>query len=472
MSLRTSEAQASQDHVVGTTADGAPTRGLDPPGAGATGPVPAGTRQVGLHQGGLHLVGPGEAAPPRLSLERRSRPRLGPLVPVPEPPLFASVPELVRALRPEHPVVCVRPDELRRQATAFARGFRGTALYAVKCNPDPFVLSCLFEAGITGFDVASLEEVEGVHALFGDRASLFFNNPAKSRRAIATASRDYGVRFFTVDHLSELDKLVEETRGADGPPVVAVRLAVHAAASRYALSTKFGAPPDEAVQLLRAARRAGLKTGLSFHVGSQCLDPRAFGHAIAACRSVLREAGVPIDLVNVGGGFPAPYPADAPAGLHAYFTAIELGLHSLGLPPGTMVLCEPGRALVGSAASVLARVMLRKTDTLYLGDGIYGNLQELRSPREQRPARLVRPDGTVEEGTCAFRVYGPTCDSDDVLGAALLLPEGVREGDYVEIGMMGAYSSATRTPFNGFSAHAMARIAGQVPESLHRTAPA
>ncbi|MDX7952858.1 hypothetical protein P7D22_16945 [Lichenihabitans sp. Uapishka_5] len=115
---------------------------------------------------------------------------------------------------------------------------------------------------------------------------------------------------------------------------------------------------------------------------------------------------------------------------------------------------------MATAASVVTRVLMRKSDVLYCNDGIYGNLQELRSPKERRPARVITQDGGIRQGQAAFRVYGPTCDSDDVLGAPLLLPEDVREGDWIELGMMGAYSSATRTPFNGFSAHATIQVPG------------
>lgn len=408
------------------------------------------------------LTDPGAAArrAPPLDLSRRSRASASPLMRSNVPPWFASVPAMVAALQPDHPVLCLRPDELRRQARVFASGFAGVPLYAVKCNPDPFVLATLFDAGITGFDVASQEEVELVDDLFGDAAGLFFNNPAKSRDAIRAAHVVHGVRFFTVDHPSELDKLVAETRGHGDEVSVAVRLATPPTAARYALSTKFGAAPDLAVDLLQEARRAGLRTGLSFHVGSQCLDPGAFAQALTICRDVLRRAGTEVDLLNMGGGFPAPYPGDGAARLDDYFRVADLGRRALGLAPDCLVLCEPGRALVGTAASTVMRVLMRKGDTLYCNDGIYGNLQELRSPHECRPARLIGMDDQVRRGQEAFRIYGPTCDSDDVLGAPLRLPEDVREGDWIEVGMMGAYSSCTRTPFNGFSAHSTVQIAG------------
>jgi ornithine decarboxylase len=342
-------------------------------------------------------------------------------------------------------------------AARFTSSFPGRALYAVKCNPHPLVLQTLYEAGIRDFDVASLEEIELVDGLFGKAAGLFFNNPAKSRPAIRTASERHGVRFYTVDHASEIGKVLDEAR-RDDDLVVAVRLATRSRDARYALSTKFGAAHDEAVQLLRSLHHAGVRTGLSFHVGSQCLAPESSDAALAACGRVINEARVPISLLNVGGGFPAPYPGDEAAQLEHYFASIILGHRALRLPPGCLLFCEPGRSLVATAASVVVQVLVRKDRSLYINDGIFGNLQELRHPKERRPARLVRRSRRATGPSCEFKVYGPTCDSDDVLGAPLVLPADVAEGDWIEIGMMGAYSLALRTRFNGFYPHSMVTV--------------
>lgn len=362
---------------------------------------------------------------------------------------YSNVDHVVEALRPTEPVFCLDPAELRRNAVRF-QSFPGRVLYAVKCNPHPFVLETLYDAGIRDFDVASLKEVELVESLFGKAAGMFFNNPAKTRPAIRAASSRFGIRFYTIDHMSELQKLLEEGKRADDL-VVAVRLSNSSKDSRYALSTKFGAPPDEAIDLLRAVDRAGVQTGLSFHVGSQCLAPDAFGDALVTCGQVIKKARVPISVLNVGGGFPAPYPGDDPAILDHYFASTIFGYQALHLPPGCLLFCEPGRSLVATAASVITQVLLRKDRAVYLNDGIFGSLQELRHPKERRPARLVRPGGSASKRPIAFRVYGPTCDADDVLGAPLILPDDVDEGDWIEIGMMGAYSLAMQTQFNGLS---------------------
>ena len=368
---------------------------------------------------------------------------------VPKLDAFPDLETAIAELRPSEPVFCLFPAELRRSAARF-KGFPGRALYAVKCNPHPSVLGQLYASGIRDFDVASLDEVELIHDLFGKTAGMFFNNPAKTRPAIRSAANEHGIRFFTVDHKGELEKIADEV-SRDNDVVVAVRLSTASKSARYALSTKFGAPPEEAVGLLNAVATAGFRCGLSFHVGSQCLSPEAFGTALASCKRVIREAGAPISVLNVGGGFPAPYPGDDPALIEHYFAAIIFGYRGLRMPPGCILVCEPGRSLVATSGSVIAQVLVRKDHAIYLNDGIFGGLQELRHPRERRPVRLFTQDGRPALPPSAFRVFGPTCDSDDVLGAPMMLPGNVAEGDWIEIGMMGAYSLSMRTEFNGFT---------------------
>jgi ornithine decarboxylase len=373
-------------------------------------------------------------------------------------PTYPSADAALAELKPSDPVFCIDASKVRSAARRFATSFPGRVLYAVKCNPHPLVLSTLYNSGVTDFDVASLEEARVVNDMFRGAAGIYFNNPAKSRPAIRSASRELGIRFYTVDHISELEKIIDES-AARTDVVVSVRLATTSRSARYALSTKFGAPPDEAVELLVQAHRAQLGTGIAFHVGSQCLAPEAFGQALRTCRDVIRRAGVPVRVLNVGGGFPAPYPGDHTPILEEYFASIIFGQKAMELAPGCLLLCEPGRSLVASAGSVIVQVLLRRDDRVYLNDGVFGNLQELRHPKERRPARIV---GRTHHSQVLnrFKTFGPTCDSDDVLGAPLMLPDDIREGDWIEIGMMGAYSLALRTEFNGFYPRTVVSIDG------------
>jgi ornithine decarboxylase len=361
---------------------------------------------------------------------------------------FENVTHVVEALRPEEPIFCLRLSELRRAARRFA-AFPGRPLYAVKCNPDSVVTKTLFDTGICDFDVASLEEVMFIDRLFSGAAGQFFNNPAKSRSAIRIASSNYGVRFFTADTLEEVQKILEEA-ATRSDVVIAVRISTASKNARYLLSTKFGAQPAEAVRMLDYAHGAGVKVGISFHVGSQCLSPDAFYAALKLVGQISTKTRAPISVLNVGGGFPAPYPGDDVPELEHYFSAILEAKRSLKLSAGCLLVCEPGRSLVAASGTVILQVVVRREDAIFVNDGVFGTLHELVHPKERRPVTLHRPRGTPSALLRPFKVFGPTCDSNDVLGAPFLLPEDVREGDWIEVGMMGAYSLAMRTQFNGF----------------------
>ena len=193
--------------------------------------------------------------------------------------------------------------------------------------------------------------------------------------------------------------------------------------------------------------------GLTFHVGSQCVDVRAFSHAIRLCGEVVRRAG-PVDHLDVGGGFPARYAGDEPE-FAAFVAVIEDALLEQGLD-GIALQCEPGRALVADGASVLTRIELRRGQALYLNDGVYGNLAELKWVGPRFPLRLLRDGREIEVPSAAFDFFGPTCDSIDSMPGPHLLAGSADEGDWIEVGMMGAYSTALRTRFNGFESDAMA----------------
>jgi ornithine decarboxylase len=354
-----------------------------------------------------------------------------------------SVDDLVTALRPAEPMHCIRPAAAAGAAEAFVAAFPGDVLYAVKCNPDPAVLRALWAGGVRHFDCASIAEVALVRGMFPG-AEIHFMHPVKSRPAIAQAYGEFGVRDFVFDSAAELGKILHETQNAADLGLV-VRIALPAGPARYDLSGKFGAEAAEAAALLRAARPLTARLGVSFHVGSQCLDPLAWRSAIALAGAIVREAGVAIEVLDVGGGFPAAYPDAAPPPLGAFMAEIEAAADALEIP-GLRLWAEPGRALVAGAMSLVVRVQGRRGRMLFINDGIYGSLSDAGAPGFRYPARLLRASAAPLEDVGFF---GPTCDSADRMAGPFPLPADADEGDWIEIGQLGAYGACLRTGFNG-----------------------
>ena len=360
---------------------------------------------------------------------------------------FDDARAMVAALTPSYPVYCLRTAVIAETARGFLGRFPGRVLYAVKCNPHPRVLRALYDAGIRHFDTASLPEIAQVRELFPD-AGAYFMHPVKARAVIHSAYEGYGVRHFVIDHESELAKVIDET-GGEGVAII-VRVATPHAGAAFDLSTKFGASPALAADLLRAVRDEGCPGGLAFHVGSQCLSARAYRTALELVGEVAGAAGTDLHFLDVGGGFPAAYKGVNVPPIEAYMDEIEAGLNALDLRRDCVIMSEPGRTLVASGCSVVVQVQLRKDVQIYINDGIYGSLSEMVTARVEMPARLIRLDGAPSEGFMDFTVAGPTCDSIDMLPFPFRLPADVREGDWIEIGQIGAYGSALRTQFNGF----------------------
>ncbi|QQP87865.1 type III PLP-dependent enzyme [Skermanella sp. TT6] len=365
---------------------------------------------------------------------------------------YADAAAMVAALRPEQPVYCIRPHVLREAARHFVETFPGKVLYAVKCNAEPAFLDALHEGGIRHFDTASLPEISVVAERFADTTS-YFMHPVKQRGGIRAAYGQHGVRHFVVDHADELAKVMVETGGA-ADAVIVVRLATARGAAVYDLGGKFGASPAQAAALLRQAYGAGRRVGLSFHVGSQCLTPGSYTAALRLAAHTLDLAGVPLSVIDVGGGFPVAYVGLHPPPLEDYVAAIRAGLAGMELPAECELWCEPGRALVAAGASLVVRVELRRDNFLYINDGVYGSLSDLKYAGLRFPMRVLRPVGdrveVLEENLGEFSLFGPTCDAVDVMEGPYRLAADVREGDYIEIGQAGAYTLELRTDFNGF----------------------
>ncbi|MEA2737863.1 MAG: ornithine decarboxylase, partial [Acetobacteraceae bacterium] len=253
------------------------------------------------------------------------------------------------------------------------------------------------------------------------------------------------------DSTEELAKIQTEiaTTGVRGALGLVVRIALPKGGAKLDLSGKFGAEFDTAVDLLRASRTCAATLGVSFHVGSQCLDPLAWRDALALTGQVIGVAGVKIDVIDVGGGFPVAYPDQEPPPMGAFFAEIEDGFDRLGLPD-VRLWAEPGRALVAAGTSVVVQVQARRGDALYINDGVYGSLADAGALGFRYPARLIRPGNEAAVEATGFSLFGPTCDSADVMRGPFLLPADVAEGDWIEIGQLGAYGACLRTAFNGF----------------------
>jgi len=378
-----------------------------------------------------------------------------------------SVDALVASLRPEEPVHCIRPDVLADTAAAFVDAFPGDVLYAVKCNPDPAVLRALWDGGVRHFDCASPNEIVLVRQMFA-AAHIHFMHPIKARGAIREAWARHGVRDFVLDSDAELTKVLDETAatGVSGELGLIVRLALPKGGAVLDLSGKFGAEAENAVALLRAARPHAARLGVAFHVGSQCLDPLAWRRAMEIAGEIVRAAGVAIEIVDVGGGFPVAYPDVEPPPLGAFMAEIEDGFERLGLP-GARLWAEPGRALVAAGGSVVVQVQARRGGALYINDGVYGSLADAGTLNFRYPARLIRPDGVApSEMETGFSLFGPTCDSADTMRGPFFLPEDVQEGDWIEIGQLGAYGACLRTGFNGFDRARIVEVADDPVDTI------
>ncbi|MFM6853291.1 MAG: type III PLP-dependent enzyme [Sphingopyxis sp.] len=373
---------------------------------------------------------------------------------------------LVRDVKPVEPVTLVRPHAARRAARFFADHFPGKTLYAVKANPSPDLLRVLWDSGVTHYDVASIAEVRLVARTLPD-ATLCFMHPVKAEEAISEAYWKHGVRTFSLDTMDELEKIVRATQGAQDLNLL-VRIRVSSDHSKLSLAAKFGAEPGEMQALLMAARQAADALGICFHVGSQAMSPHAYAVALERVRAAIVEASVTVDIVDVGGGFPSYYPGMEPPPLGAYFDVIHRGFESLPISYSAELWCEPGRALAAEYSSLIVRVEKRRGDELYINDGAYGALFDAAHVGWRFPVTLLR-DGKADAACpmTAFSFYGPTCDDLDHMAGPFLLPDSVDAGDYIEIGMLGAYGCAMRTKFNGFGADDVAVVSDEPMHSLY-----
>jgi ornithine decarboxylase len=364
---------------------------------------------------------------------------------------FQSAAHFVSEKKPVKPVLAARPQAAARAARYFADNFPGDVAYAYKANSSVFLIGALYGAGIRHFDVASLPELEDASTIPG--ATLHFMHPVKSRDAIRKAYHDHGVKSFSLDTEDELQKIVEETSGPAGPArdlILYVRVTVPAINSRIPLERKFGTSGQYAARLLVKTRQVAAELGVTFHVGSQTMTPEAYVNALSEVQKLIGSAGAVVDRVDVGGGFPSIYPGMNPAPIANFITVINDGVERLPVREDAHVMCEPGRALVAEAESLIVRVDARRDNDLFINDGGYGVLFDAAHLGWVYPASLVSREAGADEELAPFELWGPTCDSIDHMKGPFLLPASIKEGDYLEIGNVGAYGRAIAGDFNGY----------------------
>ncbi|MBC2666275.1 type III PLP-dependent enzyme [Novosphingobium flavum] len=371
---------------------------------------------------------------------------------------------VVRDLSPDEPVILNRKAAAARAARFFVEKFPGKSLYAVKANPSPDLIVALWEAGVTHFDVASIAEVRLVRSLLPE-AVLCFMHPVKTASAIAEAYKAHGVRTFSLDTQDELEKIVAATDEAEDLSLC-VRLRVSSEYSELSLASKFGIDLADAAPLLQATRQVADSLGICFHVGSQAMSPFAYVQALERVRVAIVDASVTVDIVDVGGGFPSIYPGMEPPPLEDYFASIHRAAESLPVSYSSELWCEPGRALSAEYNSMIVKVEKRRGDELFINDGAYGALFDAAHIDWRFPVRCVSADreGPSEE----FAFYGPTCDDADFMKGPFMLPADIKAGDYIEIGMLGAYGAAMRTRFNGFGTGAVVEVTDEPMATQYR----
>jgi len=361
---------------------------------------------------------------------------------------FNSVDELVNTIKPVDPIYCIRPNSIKSACSWFKKNFPGKILYAVKTNPNEKVIRHIGESGINKFDVASISEIKLIKRIFPE-AKAYYMNTVKSREHIQDAYFNYNIRDFALDTKEELQKIIEVTNNAKDLTLY-VRVSVSNEHAEIDLSQKFGALPSEALGLLRLARANAKRVGLSFHVGSQCMHPISYAKGIREVGNIIKKTKIVPDIINIGGGFPSIYPDLYPQPLENYIAEIKKSFEHLKLENKPELLCEPGRALVAESGSSIVRVTLRKKQKLYINDGTYGSLFDAGVLNFVLPTRMLSNGRMTSKKQTSYSFYGPTCDSADYMKGPFVLPNNLKEGDYIEIGQLGAYALTFRTKFNGF----------------------
>jgi ornithine decarboxylase len=378
---------------------------------------------------------------------------------------FKTVNELVNSLKPDYPVYCIRPNEIKKSVNFFKENFPGKILYAVKTNPSEKIVKQIIANGINEFDVASLNEIKLIYKIYPE-AKLHFMHTIKSKESIASAYKDYNVKSFSLDSKDELRKILDATNQAKDLELF-VRIAISNEHAEIDLSRKFGALPSEALGLVRLCKQHAKKLGISFHVGSQCMHKISYSKGIKEIGNIIKKTKIIPDTINVGGGFPSIYPDLNPEPLSNYMIEIKKELNNLKLDKLPEIICEPGRAIVAESGSTIVKVILKKKNNLYINDGTYGSLFDAGAPNFVLPSKMITEGRIQSKKLTSFSFFGPTCDGLDYMKGPFLLPNNIKEGDYIELGQLGAYSLTFRTNFNGFYSNEIHEVSDKPIMSMY-----
>lgn len=371
---------------------------------------------------------------------------------------YNKVNDFVDKCNPDIPVYCFRPELVKNSVSFFKDNFnfsnhKSRILYSVKSNPDDNLLKLINSLGVNDFDVASINEIKLINKILGKGVNLYFMHPVKSYESISLSYHNYNIRDFSLDTHDELYKILQATNYAKDLNLH-VRLAIPCSNSAIELSTKFGILPSQAIDLIKDVAKYSSKTGICFHVGSQCMDPIEYRKAIMIAGDLIEKNKLKIDIFDIGGGFPAKYTSMNPPSIKNYFNEIKDSLKYVNINNECEIWCEPGRSLVAESSSLLVRVEARKDNILYINDGTYGGLFDAGSLEFSFPVRGLRSKNLQEkldDNMQDFSFYGPTCDSIDFMKGPFYLPKNIKTGDYIEIFQLGSYSKSMRSNFNGFN---------------------
>jgi len=316
--------------------------------------------------------------------------------------------------------------------------------YAVKANPHPKILKRLHRLG-SHYDVASKNEMIMCQQIGAKSEDLLYANPVKPVESIKFAY-EQNIRTFTYDNVNEIDKMAKYAPGSN----VILRIMVKDAGSTCKFSTKFGARERDALSLLTKAKAKALNPiGLSFHVGSQCLNIDQFGWALDICSAIFKSAerkDIDLSVLDIGGGIPIRYIDDVYP-IEELADMINEKVEDL-FPPWVRPIAEPGRVIVGDSTTLITRVVgvtkRHQVNCAYIDDGVYNSLSEKVFGHCEYDILSDQPGEKKQ-----YTIFGPTCDSMDIVTDKAKLPQ-LEVGDLLLVPSTGAYTNAAATYFNGF----------------------